>query len=424
LRPHAEQSRLWYSPARFKIIPAARRCGKTELFKRYIVMALWDCFVHPRGWDDPRFFAAAPTRDQAKKIFWNDFKRLVPSHWRKRPSESDLTITTNWGAELSVVGLDRPERIEGPPWDGGGIDELANCKPGIWDANIRPALADRRGWCWLKGVPDMDSPGQVDYKRMVEMARSGVDPEWDAFWWPSKDILPAEEIESAKRRMDPRLYAQEMEGQFILASGLAFPTFDLRTHVNDIEAVYEPTLPLCLSFDFNVNPMCMGIIQHKQGKIRPRVIKEFCLPDSDTNVACDAFIEYWQSLRPTPKGLDIFGDATGSARDSTSGISDWYIIEKRLKNLSPVFHIPSQNPERKDTVNAVRARLKNAAGEVGLVFHSDCRQVIDNMQTALWPSDLEPQHALAWLRYFITECYPIGMMTNPVTSSYSAVGGI
>ena len=53
-----------------------------------------------------------------------------------------------------MVGLDKPERIEGQPWDGGVLDEYANMKAHAWGANVRPALSDRLGWCDLIGVPE------------------------------------------------------------------------------------------------------------------------------------------------------------------------------------------------------------------------------------------------------------------------------
>lgn len=419
------------SPARFKIVPAGRRSGKTEWAKRRLIKALFDC--HPwskdykkpefngQTWDNPHFFAAAPTRDQAKRIWWNDLKKMIHPDYVENISETELKITTKWGADLSVVGLDKPQRIEGSPWDGGVIDEISNCVPGLLDANVRPALADRNGWLWLIGVPDMDSPGQVEYKRLVDMAKSGIDPEWECFAWPSGDIIDPKELESAKRRMDPMMYDQEFGGLFVLASGLCFPTFNLNQHVDNAgtEAVYDYLLPICLSFDFNVNPFCFGVIQHKKSErvyvgtakpaIRPRVIHEFRLSDSDTNVACNAFLDWYDALPQKPPSLSIYGDASGIARDSTSGQTDWTIIAKALKNLSPKFQVPSSNPPIKDTVNAVRARLRNAAGEIGLIINPQARQLIDDFQTALWPTDLEPQHSIAWLRYFMSQEYPVTM---------------
>src|ERR1700722_4764891 len=41
LRPHAEQLRLWHNQARFKLVPAGRRSGKTELAKRRLVEHLF-----------------------------------------------------------------------------------------------------------------------------------------------------------------------------------------------------------------------------------------------------------------------------------------------------------------------------------------------------------------------------------------------
>jgi len=54
---------------RFPVVPAGRRSGKTERFKRFLVKEAG------RNAGE-MYFAAAPTRDQAKKIFWNDLKLL------------------------------------------------------------------------------------------------------------------------------------------------------------------------------------------------------------------------------------------------------------------------------------------------------------------------------------------------------------
>ncbi len=109
------------------MVPAGRRSGKTELAKRRLVVAI------PRdtGFADPRYFAAAPTRDQAKRIFWKDLKALIPSEWVRRIYETELCITTIFSSEVWVVGLDKPQRIEGVAWDGGVLDEYANMRAGM-----------------------------------------------------------------------------------------------------------------------------------------------------------------------------------------------------------------------------------------------------------------------------------------------------
>ena len=152
LRKHPEQYRLWWHPSRFNVNPAGRRSGKTELAKRklvnYAIQGL-------SKFEDPRYFAAAPTYNQAKRIYWDDLKRLTPKWFlAKPPSESDLTITGVNGSIIQVIGMDKPERIEGSPWDGGILDEFGNMKKDAWAKYVRPALSDRNGWSDLIGVPE------------------------------------------------------------------------------------------------------------------------------------------------------------------------------------------------------------------------------------------------------------------------------
>ena len=88
--------RLWTENKRFAVVPAGRRAGKTELAKRRLVCDLFK----KKEWSDTRYFAAAPTRDQAKRIYWKDLKALVPENEVLRIYESDLCIVTKGGAEL------------------------------------------------------------------------------------------------------------------------------------------------------------------------------------------------------------------------------------------------------------------------------------------------------------------------------------
>jgi hypothetical protein len=400
LRPHSDQIRLWHDQTRFKLVPAGRRSGKTEIAKRRLVEHLFRETLHGQP---GRYFAAAPTHDQAKRIFWDDLKELVPKKWTRSVSETQLRIVTTGGAQLWVVGLEVPQRIEGSPWDGCVIDELANCRPKIWDAHVRPALADRRGWAWLIGVPDMDSPGQMEYENLVHLAQSGTEPEWTCFTWPSSDILAAEEIESALRRLDPQIFRQEYLGEFVIARGRAFADFDLARHVAIAE--YDPSLHVCWSLDFNIDPMCSGIIQHDRGRVK--VIGELALADTDTDSACDAFLETAEKRGWDLRNVAVYGDASGWARDSTSGKSDWVIVQRRLHNLSARYKVPRSNPAIKDTINAVRALLRSADGMNRLSIDPACVRLIEDLRSTVWPGNIDAQHALAWFRYFVEREYPI-----------------
>jgi hypothetical protein len=320
-------------------------------------------------WLDYRYFAAAPTRDQARAIFWNDLKAMVPKRLLGgRIRESDLTIPLITGAEITVVGLDRAERIEGRSWCGGVIDEIANTKPGIWEANIRPALADRRGWCWLIGVPE----GRNSYWDMYNYAISGADPEWDAFTWVSADILPASEIESARRTLSAEMFEQEYEGSFLTFSGRAYHAFDSRTHCAPLHHLYNDRAPLIITMDFNIQPGTAAICQELwlpsmcEGTA---VIGEVVIPrHSTTPAVCRRIAQDWGSHRGP---VHVYGAATGGSQGSSrvSG-SDWQLVQAELR---PVFgdrlslRVPPSNPRERVRLNAVNSRLKSAAGDIRLM---------------------------------------------------------
>lgn len=377
LREHPVQRALVESPARFKVVPAGRRSGKTEIAKRTVIAAALAGTDYP----DARFFAAAPTRDQAKAIYWADLKAMVnPGMLAEPPREEELKLTFLHGPAIYVVGMDRPERIEGRPWDGGVLDEFANMKPSAWSENVRPALSDRRGWCWHIGVPE----GRNHYYDLYKYAASGVDPTWAAFTWFSADILPPDEIAAAKRELDPLVYAQEFEGSFINFEGRAYYAFMESTHCAPL--AYDRQAPLVLCFDFNVDPGVCAIIQEQnlpgqyekdeQGLPllnRPiygtGVIGEVHIPrNSNTPAVCRKIIEDWGTH---PGSVLAYGDATGGARGTAkvSG-SDWDIIRDLLGgHFRDRFsvRIRGSNPKERSRINAVNTRLRSGSGVIRLM---------------------------------------------------------
>jgi len=103
LIPHPVQLALIADDVRFKLVPAGRRSGKTERAKRFVVREAMKTPGH--------YFVAAPTRDQVKRIYWQDLKllSLVPV-FKIEPAEADLIIYYPNGSTLSLIGLDQPQQ--------------------------------------------------------------------------------------------------------------------------------------------------------------------------------------------------------------------------------------------------------------------------------------------------------------------------
>ncbi|SFQ82521.1 hypothetical protein SAMN03159489_05975 [Pseudomonas sp. NFPP07] len=344
---------------RFPLVPAGRRSGKTERFKRFLVKQA----TAYAG----MYFAAAPTHAQAKKIFWDDLKAFSLSCMHsRRPSESDLIIYLDNGSEINVIGLDKPQRIEGVPWTGGGIDEFADIKPDAWEANILPALntvnptmPDYRAWCWLLGVPD----GLNHYYDLCMQAETGQDPNFEVFHWKSAEILPPDVIEDMKRAMSAKQFKQEFEASFETASGRIYEDYSKANHTT---ATIEPHEQLMWMHDQNFTPLSSAIgVRRNSGKDL-YLLDEIVLISAVSKQSAIEFVDKFKNHQN--KNVIIYGDPAGQAGEKHGHASDYTDIEAVLRANGWTFQrkVKAAHPAIKDRQNAVRAKIATADGVISL----------------------------------------------------------
>ena len=368
MRRHKKGEAYSDSAARFNFVAAGRRSGKTLRLKAKTILAA----LTGTPFADPHFGLCAPTRDQAKRIFWKDIKAMMPREFIRDISESELVVTLHNGSAIHILGLDKPERVEGSPWDGLGLTEIANTKPDAWQANIRPALADRNGWADLEGVPEgRNHAFTLAQDAIRDQERYKKLSQWGYHHWVSAEVLPKDEIESAKRDMDPLTYAQEFEADFVSFQGSAYYVWQTSVHaVNRLR--YNDRRALILALDFNVSPGVAAIGQEQtlpNGELGTGWIGEVWIErDSNTLKVMDKFLARYGSHRGI---LLLHGDATGGAKGSAHVAgSDWELV---LQKLKPVFgarlkaHYPRANPSERSRVNAVNSRLCSALGVVRMM---------------------------------------------------------
>jgi len=416
LLPHYRQLTLWRSSARYNIVTAGRRSGKTELAKRRIAEAATLATAENQS---IHLLITAPTEPQVKAIYWQDLKDLLDSRWIQKIDESELQITTISGATINLAGLEKPQRIEGIQWHAAISDEIADCPPDCWRKHIMIALHKTDAWAWIIGTPDTEGRNAHELKSLIALAESPTQNIWQHHTWSAEDILDPQIAEIFRDTLDPQTYAQEIHGSLLQGTLTAFPDFQEKIHVR--ATPYNPAHPIAWSLDFNVNPMCTGILQYIAGTLH--VLDEIITPHSDTREAVTQFLHRAKEKNYNLDHLTIFGDSTGNARDTTSGLSDWSIIRSTMHHLNPTYSIPRRNPPIKETINAIRALLRNANNESNLQIHPTCTRLIRDLKTAQWPSTLETHHCLAWLRYIATELQytrtpaiiagPISFSSNP-----------
>jgi len=389
LKDHAEQQRYINSKKRFNIAHAGRRGGKTEIAKRRLIIRAFE-FEQPQG----RFVFAAPTHRQAVDIFWDDTIAMVP-RWALYDGLRSISISYRRiklfnGASIEILGLDKPERIEGPTLDGFVGDEFGNFKPTVWGQNIRPALSTlgRPGWADLIGVPE----GRNHY---FQLAEDAVDmDDWDIFSWHTNEINP-EEAEKAAKGLSAIVYNQEYGGEFVSFKGRAYYAFDKELNCPpDGERIrYNPNYPLDICFDFNRIPGNCVISQElpaprwlidrnqeDRGLVSCAIDEIFLQQDSNTEKLCDLLVERWGTIH---RGrVQLYGDATGGAKKSC-GVkgSDWDIIDAKLSDTwNCEKRYKKANPAVRVRINSVNSRMVAADGYIGTIIDKKCKFLIRDFE--------------------------------------------
>lgn len=402
---------------RFPVVPAGRRSGKTERAKRFLAkQALKN--------DNEKYFAAAPTQDQAKKIWYDDLCKLTLSvTHKKQPRVSPQPIITlNNGTEIHIIGLDKPQRIEGIGWTGGVIDEIADIKEESIDANIMPALntvdprrPDYRAWCWFIGVPD----GLNHYYRMAQYAETANDPDWELFHWESEEILPPDVIEAAKRTMSAQQYRQEYKASFETATGRIYPDF---TKDNTTEEEIQPHEAIWWMHDQNYTPLSSSIGVKRGDDLY--LLDEIVLTSAVSRQSAIEFVEKYKDHKN--KTVWLFGDPAGRAGEKHGHASDYTAIKDVLKEHGWTFkdRVARKHPAIKDRQNAVRAKICTADGH---------RSLFVNVTKAPWSwqglatvqlqkgstfqedQTNQYQHITTAIGYCIAEMWPVaGQAAEPI----------
>jgi phage terminase large subunit-like protein len=206
------QQEVWNSPARFKVVAAGRRTGKSRL-------AAWMLIVNALQTDKGHVFYIANTQGQARDVLWQVLLELAAPVIQSSHI-NNLQITLINGSTISLKGSDRPETMRGVSLKFVVLDEYGSMKPEVWEQIIRPALADQKGTALFIGTPF----GRNHFYDLFKYAESGEDDEYQAWHFTSFDneLLDPKEIEAAKKSMSSFAFRQEFMASFEAGGGNIF----------------------------------------------------------------------------------------------------------------------------------------------------------------------------------------------------------
>ena len=350
----------------------------------------------------------APTRSQGKGIVWEQLKdRLEKLRWVAKTNESELTITLVNGSEISIKSADAYDRMRGFSVNFCVFDEFADMDPDVWTA-VRPTLSDKQGHAFFIGTP---KGGRSSWAYEIYQNAVTNPDAWESFSYTTIDggnVLP-EEIESAKRDMDERLFRQEYLASWEEASGRIYYSFD---RVHNVRALEQPDVSILhIGVDFNVSPLCASIMVRNKDTLN--VIDEITLYSSNTDELCDEI----KSRYPTSK-IFCYPDPAGSARSTKSAGKTDHTI---LANAGFVVKAPRSHTPVRDRINAVNSRLCSADGIRHLYVDPKCKYTIQCLERQVYkegsnaiPDKGEFDHMNDALGYSVDWMFPVRRDTSNI----------
>lgn len=221
-KPHEEQKKVHQSNARFKIICAGRRGGKSLLCAGDIInRALSGKYNHldSIGWVSPTL-QVSQRGVEAFKLITQECPDIIT--WYKSAPVSATFIN---GVKVVFLSADNEDGLRGWGWNHLVIDEANFLPDYLWDSVIRPSLADKKGT--LMAISSPRAKNTFFHKLYLD----GLNPELDyieSFHFPSSanPLMTKEEIEQARMSTPESVFRQEYLAEFPDGGGEVFAGID------------------------------------------------------------------------------------------------------------------------------------------------------------------------------------------------------
>ncbi len=299
---------------------------------------------------DDEIWYAAPTFKQAKRVFWRRLKQAIPVEWRAgKPNETECSITLKTGHVIRIVGLDNYDSLRGSGLFFIVVDEWADCTYEAWEEVIRPMLSTCKyivaGVLRVGGhAIRIGTPKGFNHCYDTYLDGQGKEPDHKSWLYTTLQggNVPIEEIEAAKRRMDPQTFRQEYEAGFESFQGVIYYCFDRRK--NHTDATLKADEELHIGMDFNVSKMAAIIHVIRDGT--PYAVAEL-VNIYDT----PAMIEKIKA-RYSDHKITVYPDASGDNRKSSNASETDLSL---LKKAGFKVVVDAANPSVKDRISVISA---------------------------------------------------------------------
>lgn len=381
-RPHEGQERFHESDARFKVLVAGARFGKSLAAARdHLVDILAG---DGQGW------LVGPTFDLTRPEFdylLNDGLAFGAGlQARLRPPELSL----QWGAGVEGHSALMPQTLLGREIDWLILCEAAHIQREAFERFLRARLTTRTGRLTVVTSPRGRNWIHELYRRGLEQ-----EPGWQSFrhaTWENP-LIGAPEIESARASLPEDTFAEQFGGEFTSAAGSVYREFRQARHVANLAAPAGATIYKAIDFGYTSPFACLwAALDHDD---RLLVLREHY-------AAGLSIPEHAAAIHAIDADFTAAGCEIGPAWGDTAAAGE----RRMLADLG----IRTQPADKQVSggIEAVRARLLTRQdGRPGLLVDEGCNRLLAEIEGYMWQQNSQGQkvprkqddHALDALRY-------------------------
>ena len=352
-------------------------CGKTHALAVWVVRMIAQ-YPNSTG------LLAAKTHDQLVTATMPPIIELlhqfkIPFFFGRRQGALVLVIENR--QMIYCRSLKNSQNLRGITIDWAGLDELAFST----EESLKIVLGRLRGKNGPHEIRVSTSPNGFNW--FYDLAIKNLMIRASAYDNP---FLPKGYIEFLEKNYDPKLFKQEVLGEFIdITSGGVYYNFSER---NIRETTYKNGTVL-FGTDFNVDPIT-AVLGYYDGHIL-HIVDEIYIRNSNTFELADEM-----DLKAKDKIVKVYPDATGAARKTSALRSDHNIL--RTKKFKVIAR--KSNPLVKDRYNAVNLALFKER----LIIHPRCKNLINDLRKMSYENkDPLLSHISDALGYLVWNIMPI-----------------
>lgn len=385
--PHPAQEAVVSSPARFRVVSAGRRFGKSDIGGHELIPEFFLAYTQRNDLLDAgkrrEFWIVGPEYSDSEKEFrviWNNLKKLgvefdrPGSYYNAEAGELDLSC--NQGTfQVHGKSAKYPGTLVGEGLAGVILAEAAKLKQSVWTKYIQPTLADFVGWALLTSTPE----GRNWFHDAYQMGQDPRNTDWASWRFPAwvnhfvyrlhtsaRDVrkiqrllrrrdYPAQDVLQKMFTVDPEIlsrvmsmteesFNQEIAALFTEFVGRVFKAFDEDYHVRDLKFNPDWRTFACVDYGFT-NPNVWLLCQEGHwGEIN--VLDEFYSP---------GLTPYEFAVEVRERGLCPAGISTFYPDPARPGDT------RQLEQVLNVRHTPSADKgdeHKRERIDAIRKTLK------------------------------------------------------------------